>query len=80
MAAVPCDPTNNDSTIGSECSTSTSANAVLPGTVREGKRAIWALDQIELEDGGQDSSAFGQQPAPPDDGNRAFLRQGVFVP
>jgi hypothetical protein len=43
---------------------STSANAVLPGSVRDGDRAIWELGQIGLYDPHGD----------------LFATQGVFVP
>jgi len=39
-------------------------DALLPGAVTEGRRAIWALGQVELRD--------------PD--GRPFLRQGIFIP
>ena len=39
--AVPCSGTA-DTTIGATCSTATTADAVLPGVVREGDRAVWS--------------------------------------
>lgn len=71
--AVPCSATS-DSTVGSTCATTTSADAVAPGVVTEGKRAIWQLGQIEIFDGGPD----GDADTPGD--NSPFLRQGVYVP
>ena len=52
---------------------STTFDAVVPGAIPEGKRSIWALDAIELTDGGADGLAAT---AP----NALFARQGVFVP
>ncbi len=60
-------------TIGSTCSVTTSANAVLPGSVPTGRRALWELDRLQVFDGGPDglnSSA----------GNGLFAVQGVLIP
>jgi hypothetical protein len=69
---VPCTSTA-DNTVGSSCNLTTSADAVLPGTVIETKRTIWELDQVEIRDGGADGSA---DTAP----NTPFMRQGVVAP
>jgi hypothetical protein len=71
--AVPCTPTA-DTTIGATCSVSTTADAVLPGAVVEGKRAIWRLGQMQVQDGGDD----GEGATTAD--NTPFLKQGIFVP
>ena len=60
-------------TTGSNCSLNTTFNAVLPGTVRDGKRAIMELSYVAVADGGPD----GQANTNP---NYYFLDQGVFVP
>jgi hypothetical protein len=60
---VPCAATA-DTTIGSTCDATTSLEAVVPGAVTEGKRAIWELGQARVDD------ASG---AP-------FMVQGLFVP
>jgi hypothetical protein len=62
-----------DPAIGGSCITSTSMDAVVPGAVAEGKRAIWELGQVQVLDGGPDESA-GTSP------NTVFARQGIFVP
>jgi hypothetical protein len=59
---VPCAATSDDS--GGACSVSTSANALEPGSVRDGARAIWQVGEVTLLDA---------------DG-REFATQGVFVP
>jgi len=59
---VQCAATAGDA--GATCATSTSVEALIPGAVSEGRRAIWAFGQVQL---------LG-----PDD--RPFLRQGIFVP
>ena len=69
---VPCATTGNTS-IGSTCSVSTTFNAVVPGAIVEGKRAIWQLGQIEVNDGGADDVASTGP-------NTVFARQGIFVP
>jgi hypothetical protein len=60
-------------TTGSNCSLSTTFNAVLPGPVLDGKRAVMDLSYIAVADGGPD----GQASTNP---NYYFLDQGVFVP
>jgi Domain of unknown function (DUF5050) len=73
FATVPCAGTA-DTTIGANCSLSATADALVPGTVREGARSIWALDELRLHDGGPD----GDAETPGD--NELFATQGVFVP
>jgi hypothetical protein len=70
---VPCAATS-DPGVGSLCSVSTSADAVLAGTIDEGARATWELGQLRVDDGGSDGSA-----ATTGD-NTPFARQGVFIP
>jgi Tol biopolymer transport system component len=62
-----------DPTIGSACNEQTSINAVLPGAIVGGQRAIWELDQTTVVDGGPDERASSND-------NTPFLHQGVFVP
>jgi hypothetical protein len=69
---VPCVATT-DTTVGSTCSIDTSADALTPGTIVEGDRAVWDLGQVRVLDGGPDGLA-GTAP------NTIFARQGVFVP
>ncbi|MDQ6854403.1 MAG: acetylxylan esterase, partial [Actinomycetota bacterium] len=71
---VPCAATAADPTIGSTCSISTSANAVVPGVVQvAGSRAIWQLGQVKVFDGGA-SGVAGSADA------TLFMDEGVFVP
>ena len=69
---VGCTATG-DTTIGSTCSSTTTFDAVLPGVIKENKRAIWELGQVVVNDGGSD----GVVSTTP---NTQFLRQGVFAP
>jgi hypothetical protein len=72
-AALPCGPTG-DSTQGSGCAVVTSADALVPGTVQDGRRAVWELGAIEVYDGGADGLASTTGDDQP------FMRQGLFVP
>ena len=70
---VPCTGTQVPAQIGSSCSVSTTVDALVPGAVKEGRRAIWQLDRVHVRDGGPDGDTATA-------GNRVFLRPGVFVP
>ena len=70
---VPCTATGGAANIGATCSLTTTADALLPNKVTEGKRAIWQLGAIEVLDGGPDGDAETA-------GNTVFLRQGIFIP
>jgi WD40 repeat protein len=70
---VPCSATG-DTTIGSSCAATTSANALVPNAVAAGFRAIWQLGQVEVSDGGPDGVASTSA------GNTLFMVEGVFVP
>jgi glucose/arabinose dehydrogenase len=70
---VPCAGTA-DASIGATCAVATSANAVVPGSIVTDARAIWAMGDVDVLDGGPD----GDVDTPT--GNTLFLTQGVFVP
>jgi Tol biopolymer transport system component len=65
---------NSDVSIGSTCSLTTTIEAMIPGAVKEGKRAVWQLDRVVVYDGGPD----GDVDTPVDEARLAV--QGVFVP
>jgi hypothetical protein len=69
---VPC-ATTASTTIGAQCSISTSADALTPGIVTEGSRAVWQLGQVTVTDGGSDGLGWT-------DPNTVFAVQGIFVP
>ena len=69
---VPCSPTSNTA-IGSSCAVSTSANAVAPGAVKTGMRAIWQMGQAQVYDGGSSGVAGASDEA-------LFEIQGLFAP
>jgi hypothetical protein len=70
--AVPCTATPT-APAGGDCAVTTSADAVAPGAVVEGKRAIWATGPLRLFDGGPDGVASTSP-------NTLFATQGVFAP
>ena len=70
---VPCASTA-DTTIGSTCSVNTTVDAVAgAGAIVEGKRAVWQLGQVRVNDGGPDGVAATTP-------NGLFAVQGLFVP
>ena len=58
---------------GSECSVDTTADAVVPGIIDEGARAVLQLGQVTVADGGPDGLAATEP-------NGVFAVQGIFVP
>jgi WD40-like Beta Propeller Repeat len=60
---IPCAETS-DTTTGGACLLSTSADALAPGAVTEGRRAIWGLGAVEVYDAN----------------DALFMKQGIFVP
>jgi hypothetical protein len=62
-----------DTTVGATCDVVTTLDALTPGAVDEGARAVWELAQVQVLDGGPD----GDVDTP---GNAVFMRQGLFVP
>lgn len=70
---IPCAATA-DATIGSTCVLDTTANAVVPGVIVEGKRMNVQLGQVLVMDGGDDGDAATTAD------NTVFLDQGIFIP
>jgi hypothetical protein len=60
-------------TIGGQCTTNTTANAVVPGSVKDAQRAVVEIQQLQINDGGADG-----QVATTD--NTLFEVQGIFIP
>jgi acyl-homoserine-lactone acylase len=73
-ATVPCSATEADASVGATCAVSTSANALVPGAVTDGKRAVVQVGQVRVNDGGPDGLAATAA------GNGKFAVQGVFIP
>jgi dipeptidyl aminopeptidase/acylaminoacyl peptidase len=70
---VSCAP-SADTSIGSACNVSTTVNALFPGAITAGQRAVWQLGQVSVEDSGADGDADTTGD------NTLFMRQGIFVP
>jgi hypothetical protein len=70
---IPCTATPS-SDAGATCEVATSLNALIPGAVVAGERALWQFGQFEVFDGGGDGDAEAA------DDNERFAAQGVFVP
>jgi TolB protein len=69
---IPCAATAS-TTIGSSCALSTTEDALVPGAVIEGKRAVWQLGQVQVYDGGADGIASTSP-------NTLFEDEGIFIP
>jgi hypothetical protein len=67
-----CSPTTGSE--GGACNVSTTADALSSGLVREGKRAVWGLGQVQVFDGGADGDADTTGD------NTLFEVQGLFAP
>jgi hypothetical protein len=67
----PCQATA-DPAKGSDCSLTTTADSVVPGAIKEGKRTTWQLGTVSVFDGGADG-------LPSTEPNDVFLTQGIFV-
>jgi hypothetical protein len=59
---------------GADCNVATTADAVTPDIALEGNRAVWALDQARIYDGGADGDADTAGD------NTLFEVQGLFAP
>ena len=69
---VPCSATASLTT-GASCTLNTTANSVMPGSVRTGDRSVWQLGKVQILDGGADGLVATA-------GNSLFEAQGIFVP
>ncbi len=70
---IPCAQTA-DPARGSECSLTTTADTLAPGTIVEDARAVWELGDVRVFDGGTDGVAN------PDGNDTLFAVPGVFAP
>jgi hypothetical protein len=69
---IPCASTTS-TTVGSTCSVVTTANAVAPGAIVAGARAIWEIQNVQVFDGGADGVASTGP-------NTLFADQALFTP
>jgi hypothetical protein len=65
---VYCYPTP-DPDVGSGCGIDSSMDAMVPGTVKEGSRAVWEVGQLQIYEGDHFNGA-----------DELFMVQGLFVP
>ena len=72
--SVPCVATPGSSAEAARCTATTSVDALVPGAIKDGYRAMWELGRVDVYDGGADDDA--DTPS----GNSRFMTQGVFVP
>jgi hypothetical protein len=59
--------------IGGTCSANTSANAVVPGSVKDAQRGVIEVNQLQINDGGADGNVSTLD-------NTIFEVQGIFIP
>jgi hypothetical protein len=59
--------------IGGDCNVATTANTLVPGLVKEGKRSVWQVSDVKVYDGGPDGDADTAD-------NSLFATQGLFTP
>jgi hypothetical protein len=70
---IPCanTPATN---IGGKCAVNTTANAIVPGSVKDGQREVMEIDELKLNDGGSDGLISTAS------GNTVFALPGIFIP
>jgi uncharacterized repeat protein (TIGR01451 family) len=70
---IDCTTTPTLPSVGSNCGTATTANAVIPGAIQEGRYTVAQTFRVRLNDAGANG-------VPGDSDDRIFATQGVFVP
>jgi hypothetical protein len=60
-------------TVGGTCTTNTTANAVVPGSVKDNQRGVVEIGQLSINDGGADGQVSTAD-------NTVFGVQGIFIP
>jgi hypothetical protein len=68
-----CAATAATTTQGSTCTTNTTANAVVVGSVKDAQRAVVEIGQLQVFDGGADGNVTTTD-------NTLFMVQGIFIP
>src|SRR5690349_11609327 len=69
---APCSNTTSTAQ-GGTCTANTSANAVVPGSVKDTQRAVVEIGQLQINDGGADGLVSTAD-------NTLFGVQGIFIP
>jgi hypothetical protein len=62
-----------DPALGSNCSTNTTADALAPGTILEGRRTVITLSRWWLYDSGPNATRGNAD-------DRMFAQSGIYVP
>jgi hypothetical protein len=70
---MDCLPTPSNGSIGSVCGVNTSANALNPGVIRAGDKAVWELGEIQVLDSGLDGIRG-------DGDDQLLAAQGIYAP
>jgi hypothetical protein len=65
--------TTSDSSVGSTCSVNTTADAIVPGTIAEGKKTVIGLFRVQIDDAGPDNVRDNAD-------DSLFAQQGYYVP
>ena len=60
-------------TVGGTCTVNTTANGVVPGSVKDNQRGIVEIGQLQVSDGGADGQVSTAD-------NTLFAVQGIFIP
>jgi hypothetical protein len=71
--------------VAGACNYVTSADLTVPGVVKEGKRGVVELGQLQIQDAGADGNLAGASCPPtcaqnPGDGSATAFVQGLFTP
>ena len=77
---MPCTATAGTG-VGSRCEVHTTADALVPGWVKEEKRTILSTLSVELRDPGLNGTGYGSCPPTCGDGDETtYMREGVVTP
>jgi hypothetical protein len=68
-----CANTSTNAAVGGICSVATTANTVVPGSVKDTQRGVVEIQQLQISDGGVDGLVASA-------GNTLFSVQGIFIP
>jgi hypothetical protein len=75
--------TTTNTAIGASCNLNTTADALVPGFIKEDRRMIVSVLALSVRDAGPDGAVGSSPPCPPTCGTgdeQVFERQGIFAP
>jgi hypothetical protein len=70
---VPVDCTDTAAAVGATCAVNTTADAVMPGTIQEGRRTVIEVFRLRLNDSGANGTRG-------DSDDKLFAQQGEYLP